>query len=220
MVGTALLVGSVLGVRHALEADHVAAVATLVEEKGRPASAGAAWGIGHSLPIAVLGALFLALDLRLPPVVAAAIEVVVALVLVALGIRVLADREAIGTVILRHMHRNDGDRAEGGHLHVSIGGTEIGLAHSHADEESLAVGIVHGLAGSGGIVVVLASAAPTVPTGAAFLIGFSVASIFAMGLAAWGWGRALGRTTMLRKVAGVASIAIGLLMLVEIARIV
>lgn len=164
MFGTALLVGGALGARYALGADHVAAVAGLVEDNGQPASAGAAWGIGHTHPIIALGVLFLALDLRIPAIVATAFEVGGVVVLVALGLRVLADRESIGFAILRHIHGNEGDTAEGSHVHVSIGGKEIGLTHSHANEKSLAVGIVHGLAGSGGIVVALAVAAPTIPT--------------------------------------------------------
>ncbi len=211
MVGTALLVGAAFGARHALEADHVAAVATLVEERSRPASTGAAWGVGHTLPILVLGALFLALDLEVPPAVSTGFEAVVAVVLVALGVRAIAGREALGTAVVRHLH--DGD----GHHHLTVADREIGLSHSHADEESFAVGVVHGLAGSGGVVVALAAAAPTVAGGAAFLAGFGVATVAAMGAATWAWGRAVGRSGRLRVLAGLASVAVGLLLAAELA---
>lgn len=237
MLGTALLVGGAFGVRHAFEADHVAAVATLVESEDRPASTGAAWGVGHSLPILALGALFLALDLRVPPTAATAFEGVVAVVLVALGLRAVAGREALGLSVLRHIHGSDdehehehrhggghdhdhehehGGDHEGGHLHLTVAGREVGLTHSHADEESFAVGVVHGLAGSGGVVVALAAAAPTAADGAGFLLGFAAATVVAMGLAAWGWGRAVGRTGALRVVAGLASVAVGLLLFAEV----
>jgi len=216
-VSTGVLVGGVFGARHAFEADHVAAVATLVEDERRPVTTGIAWGLGHSLPILLLGAIFLALDLRVPDAVATAFEVVVAVVLVALGLRVLAGREALGLALLRHIHGEDGGHADGGHLHVTLGGKEIGLTHSHADEESLAVGVVHGLAGSGGVVVALAATAPTVTRGVAFLIGFSLASVGAMGIAAWAWGRVLGQAGRLRIAAGVASVAVGLLLFLETA---
>lgn len=227
MLGTALLVGGAFGVRHAFEADHVAAVATLVEEEDRPASTGAAWGVGHSLPILLLGALFLALNLRVPSTVATAFEAVVAVVLVALGLRAIAGRESLGTSIVRHIHGNaehEGDDHDGahahehghGHLHLTVAGREIGLTHSHADEESFAVGVVHGLAGSGGVVVALAAAAPSVADGAGFLLGFAVATVLAMGLAAWGWGRAVGRADALRVVAGLASVGVGLLLFAEV----
>jgi len=235
MLGTALLVGGAFGVRHAFEADHVAAVATLVEAEDRPASTGAAWGVGHSLPILALGALFLALDLRVPPAAATGFEVIVAFVLVALGARAVAGREALGLSLLRHVHGTDADADhehrhggghdhdheheadhEGGHLHLTVAGRDVGLTHSHADEESFAVGVVHGLAGSGGVVVALAAAAPTAADGAGFLLGFAAATVVAMALAAWGWGRAVGRADTLRAVAGLASIAVGLLLFAEI----
>jgi hypothetical protein len=210
--GTALLVGLAFGARHALEADHVAAVATLVEGDNSSASTGAAWGVGHSLPILALGALFLALDLEIPPPVATAFEAIVAAVLVVLGVRAIAGREALGTAILRHVH--DGGQRD--HRHLSVAGRQLGLVHSHADEESFAVGVVHGLAGSGGVVVALAAAAPTVAGGAAFLGGFAVATVAAMGVAAWGWGHAVGRAARLRVVAGLLSVAVGLLLAAEL----
>lgn len=77
-------------------------------------------------------------------------------------------------------------------------------------------GSYHGLAGSGGVVVALAAASPTVASGAAFLIGFSVASIAAMGVASWVWGRAIGQARKLRVIAGVVSIAVGILLFMEI----
>jgi ABC-type nickel/cobalt efflux system permease component RcnA len=246
MLGTALLVGGAFGVRHAFEADHVAAVATLVEEGNRPASTGAAWGVGHSIPILLLGALFLALDLRVPTAVATAFEAVVAVVLVALGVRAVAGREALGLSLLRHVHGDGhahgdegnehghahthdehahGDdehahehaRAPGeGHLHLTVLGREIGLTHSHADDASFAVGVVHGLAGSGGVVVALVAAAPTAADGAGFLLGFAVATVVAMGLAAWGWSRAVARAGTFRVLAGIASIGVGLLLFAEV----
>jgi hypothetical protein len=213
--GTALLVGLAFGARHALEADHVAAVATLVEGRGRPASTGAAWGVGHSLPILALGAVFIALGVEIPPTAATAFEAVVAAVLVVLGVRAIAGREALGTAVLRHVHGDD-DQDAGGHRHLSVAGRELGLDHSHADEESFAVGVVHGLAGSGGVVVALAAAAPTATGGAAFLGGFAVATVAAMGIAAWGWGQAVGRSARLRAVAGLLSVAVGLLLAAEL----
>lgn len=214
MVGAALLAGGAFGVKHALEADHVAAVATLVEDGDRPASTGIAWGLGHSVPVLALGALFLSFDLDVPPAVATGFEALVGLVLVALGLRVLAGREAIGTSILRHGHGEGGgdDGPADGHLHLRVGGTDVGLVHTHADEESLAVGVGHGLAGSGGLVVALAAAARSDAVGAAFLLGFATATVAAMGVAAWGLGRAVDRVDVLRPVAGLASVAVGALL--------
>jgi len=212
MIETALLLGGAVGARHALEADHVAAVATLTDEAARPGSTGAAWGIGHSIPVLALSAVFLAFGLRVPPAAATAVEAVVAIVLVALGVRAIAGHEAIGTAILRHAHGGGGEEAGGGHLHLRLGGREVGVGHTHADEESFAVGVVHGLAGSGGVVVALAAAAPTDAAGAGFLAGFAGATVLAMALASWGCSRAFGRMGALRTLAGVGSVAVGVLL--------
>jgi hypothetical protein len=213
-LGTGLLAGGAFGTRHALEPDHVAAVATLVEDEERPGITGAAWGVGHSLPIVLLGGLFLALDVQIPAAVATGFEVLVGVVLVALGVRTLAGREALGLGVLRHAH-DDGDERD--HRHLTVAGRRVGLGHSHEDEESLAVGVVHGLAGSGGVVVALAAAAQTTVGGASFLVGFSLASVLAMSVAAWVWGRAVGQSRRLRLVAGGASVLVGLVLLAEIA---
>ena len=215
-IGTGIILGGAFGIRHAFEADHIAAVATLVEDEQHPASTGAAWGVGHSLPILILGALVLALNLQIPPSITAAFELLVAVILIVLGLRVLAGREGFGIAILRHIHGNRDD-ANRGHRHVTVGNTQIGLRHSHRDEESLTVGVIHGLAGSGGVVVALTAASPTVTSGASFLIGFSLASILAMSVISWVWGRALGQAHRLRILAGMASIMVGLLLLVETA---
>lgn len=214
-VSTGLLVGGAFGARHALEADHVAAVSTLVENEERPLATGAAWGIGHSVPIFLLGAFFLASGIRVPGSFARAFELLVAVILVALGVRVLAAREAPGLTVLRHIHGDRSGRANGGHRHLSIGGREVGLTHTHANQESMAVGIIHGFAGSGGVVVALAAAAQTIAGGLAFLIGFSIASVAAMGVAAWAWGRVVGHANKLRVLAGGTSIVVGLLLFAE-----
>jgi high-affinity nickel permease len=96
----ALLVGGAFGVRHAFESDHVAAVATLVEDRNDVASTGAAWRVGHSLPIVAIGLLFLAADLRIPTVVAMGMELLVGVLLVGLGLRAIAGGDAVGTAVV------------------------------------------------------------------------------------------------------------------------
>jgi len=215
-LGTGVLAGGVFGARHALEPDHVAAVATLVEDEERPGITGATWGTGHSLPILLLGGLFLALDIQIPASVATGFELLVVGVLIGLGLRTLAGREAMGLALLRHAHDREENWSGQRHRHLSLGSKQIGLLHSHEDEESLAVGVIHGLAGSGGVVIALAAASQTTVGGVAFLIGFSLASVLAMGLASWTWGQAVGQSHRLRVIAGGASVLVGLLLFAEI----
>lgn len=215
-LGTGLLAGVLFGARHALDPDHVAAVATLVEGEERPGLTGAAWGTGHSLPILLLGGLFLAVDVEIPPTIATAFELLIAVILVGLGVRSIAGREAFGLALLRHAHGNIHTSGGRKHRHLHVAGRRIGVLHSHEDEESLAVGVIHGLAGSGGVVIALAAASQTTVGGTVFLLGFSLASILAMGVAAWTWGQAIGQSHKLRLVAGGASVLVGLLLFVQI----
>jgi hypothetical protein len=265
----ALLAGGLLGVRHAVETDHVAAVAALVDRgDDRPGLVGASWGVGHSLPVAAAGLAFLLLGVRFPDAVFVAVEAVVGLVLVALGGRLL-----VGEVVrLRHAHDGTDD-----HGHLGVGSLLVGLTHSHRsphahshahgagdgddseeahvhahthahgdghthpglpgrepadrarddpapaerpfDRGGFAVGALHGLAGSGALVVALVATAPSVDSALAFLGGFSVCSIVTMAVVSAVWGRALdtrGRR-LLVTVAGVVGLAVGLTLLAEVA---
>lgn len=218
MFGAALLAGAAFGARHAVESDHVAAVATLVEDGRSSLSTGAAWGVGHSLPVLALGAVFVGLGLRPPAAVATGLELVVGLALVVLGLRAVAGRQPLGTVVARHVHGDRDDHDHGHrHHHVRVAGRTVGLTHSHAAGESFAVGVVHGLAGSAGVVVALAATAGGPVDGAGFLAGFSAASVGAMAVAAWAWGRAVGHTARLRVLAGVASVVVGVVLVARAA---
>jgi cytochrome c biogenesis protein CcdA len=153
--------GLVVGMRHALEPDHLAAVSALVADEPRPHRAsllGALWGVGHSVSLIGAGALLLALRTQMPPRWADGFELFVAVVLIALGIR-----------SLRSIHRS-----RHSHTHVHLG--RLTLARPFA------VGIAHGLAGTGAIT---ALALATMPGRAAALIwiaAFAIGSILGMAL--------------------------------------
>lgn len=212
---TALVAGSVVGVRHALEADHLAAVATLVEGERGDGYVGASWGVGHSVPVAGLGLLFVALGVRLPTPVTRFFEVVVGVVLVALGVRLLAGL-AGDTAVERHSH------GDGGHAHLRLGTLAVGDSHAHLDGDSFAVGLVHGVAGSGVLVVAMAATAPTLDAALAFLVAFSLCSTLTMATVALAWGRALGTglTDVLRVLAALVGIGAGVLLLGQSAGVV
>jgi len=196
--------GAVLGVRHSFEPDHLAAVVNLVdeEEENRSAAVGALWGAGHSLPVALSGAALLALGVRVPDSVAGWFELVAGAVLVYLGLRTVLD------VFSVERHEHDG----GEHTHLSLGPVALGGTHSHYEKESFLVGIVHGLAGSGLVVVLVTPTVPTTSAAVGFLAAFAVASVVAMGVLSYLWGAVLGfekHAPKVRAAAGVASVAVG-----------
>ncbi len=92
IVATASALGLLTGLRHAFEPDHLAAISTLVSERSsqkRATWVGLAWGLGHALPLIALGGTLLVLRITLSPRTATMFEALVALMLVALGIRAL-----------------------------------------------------------------------------------------------------------------------------------
>lgn len=203
-----LAFGTTVGVAHSFEADHLAAVASLVEDErdARPGLVGTSWGVGHALPIAAVGGLFLLAGARLPDLVATVAEALAGLALVVIGARVAL----LGLETTRHTH--DGDT----HAHVSLGPIDLGTTHSHHGGESFVVGILHGLAGSGVAIGGLATGA-TLVEGVSLLGAFAVASILTMGVVSVLWGRVLSLSTgrALQTVAGAAAIVIGLSIVVE-----
>ncbi|AXG09089.1 urease accessory protein UreH domain-containing protein [Haloplanus rubicundus] len=210
----AAVAGGALGARHALETDHLAAIVTLVDDDpSRPGLVGASWGVGHTLPIAALGVTFLLLGVRLPTSVTALFEGVVGVVLVYLGARMLAG-------VLGYREHDHGTHPLHGHLQV--GDLSLGGGHVHLHGDSVLVGALHGVAGSGALVVALVAAAPDLPTGVAFLAAFGVGSVLTMAAASAVWGRSLdaGARRTLRGLAGVVGVAVGCLLLAEVAGLV
>ena len=211
-LASALVAGGLVGVRHALELDHLAAVTTLAEDEGHPSFVGASWGIGHSIPIAVVGLLFVVLGIRLPASVTHFFEVVVGAVLVVLGVRMLARAAGVSLPTLRG--HNHGEKR---HRHLSFGDVALGTKHTHVHDESFAVGVLHGFAGSGALVVVMVSAAPGMDQAVAFLAAFSLLTVATMAGVSVLWRRsmAFGGTRILRATAGVVGIVAGGLLVVE-----
>jgi len=200
-------VGGAVGFRHAFEPDHIAAVVNIVDKEGRDrsASVGAVWAAGHSLPIALSGLTLFFLGVRVPDPVAGWFELLAGTVLVYLGARTLVN------VLNVERHEHDGDE----HTHLSLGPISVGGTHSHYEGESFLVGVVHGLAGSGLVVVVLTPTVPTATAAVVFIGAFAVASVVAMGGLSYVWGSALGyeeHAPKIRAVAGAVSVFVGVSM--------
>ncbi len=172
--------GLLLGFRHAFEPDHLAAVSTLATRQGRLRDAcrlGLAWALGHTASIgAVVGAIIV-FGVHLPARLWPAADLLVALLLIGLG----------GTVILRYArgrwHLHVHAHAGGSHLHLHSHAQEAAHQHAHPQGDarrSLGFGLLHGLAGSAAILVLLVAAAPTRTAQLAYLVAFAIGTMIGM----------------------------------------
>lgn len=157
--------GLVMGVRHAFEGDHLAAVATLATREGDSRAdllRGAAWGLGHTITLLLVGAVCLFLGAAVPERWASRLELVVGVMLLGLGIDTLL-----------RLHRrpgSTGDRAEHSHPHPP--GTFPGRA--------FVVGLVHGLAGSAALFLLTLQTVGSFWPGLAYIALFGLGSILGM----------------------------------------
>ena len=175
-------VGGLLGLRHAFEPDHLAAVSTLATRPGArlwsAARLGLVWGMGHTVTVGAVALLIVAFGIHLPPSLWPAAELVVAGLLVLLG-SVVVWRYARGRW---HMHRHVHASASP-HVHLHSHASDLGHGHVHAAPDarrSLGFGVAHGLAGSGAIAALLVGAAPDAASRAAYFAAFSAGTIIGM----------------------------------------
>lgn len=217
--------------RHALEPDHLVAVSTLVAEENRlwpAARLGLVWGLGHQLPLILLGVPVLLLRLRLPSSLEHLVDLVVGLILIALGIRVVwrLRRQHVHA----HLHEHNGHRHTHFHAH---GHDQAPHHHGHVHPSpvrerqgwlTFAIGLVHGLGGSSAVVVLALGAAPTLVRGVLYLLTFGTGvcvGMFALTLCLIGpavstLSRFTRVHTALRVAAGLISVALGVFMWVQI----
>ncbi|HEY8516094.1 MAG TPA: urease accessory protein [Candidatus Binatia bacterium] len=219
-----LLMGALVGVRHALEADHVAAVAALTTRSaslGDRVKLAAAWGGGHAASLMVAGAALVLLGVSLPEPAARGFEALAGVVLVALGVDVL--RRVRERRIHVHVHQH-GDAAPHVHVHAHAGESAPHEHSPHHHEHpatplprALAVGTLHGLAGSGALVLLalpmLGSPVRALLYVATFAIGSIVGMVLfslALSLPLVWWPRLLQASTgKIETALGVVTIALG-----------
>jgi high-affinity nickel-transport protein len=188
------LLGIVVGLRHALEPDHLAAVSTLVALERRSARAallGASWGLGHAGAILAAGGALVLLQAGLPARLGDLAELCVAAVLIALGARSLiaSVREAREGGQSAHHH--------GGLAHVHAG--PAGHLHLGAltfSRRPFLVGLVHGLAGSGAVAALALASLPTQPARLIYVLLFGAGSVGGMALLTALYALGLGRITL------------------------
>ena len=217
----ALGVGFLLGVRHAMDADHVVAVSTLVSQHKsllRACLLGTFWGVGHTIALMAAGLVTIAFKMTISPAVERGLEMAVALMLILLGAHVLL--RCLATV---HVHRHEHTHGEGthSHLHVHVGGDAHAHGHLLRDgARPLLVGMVHGLAGSAALMLLALATIPSPGAALLYVLVFGVGSTGGMlvlsGVIGLPFAVAAGRSQAAQRaiqvVAGLASLAFGLLM--------
>jgi hypothetical protein len=217
MTGTALNVvsflflGFFLGMRHAIDADHVIAIATIVSrERSLAGSAliGAAWGVGHTITVMALGAMIIVFGVVIPPQLGLSMEFAVGIMLVLLGVFTLTGMgRGVGAA---HPHAGvPGGRASDLHDHLHAHGDYVHRhphghgagAHGHAEAHTplarldhsglgritlykwlrpFVVGLVHGLAGSAAVALMVLSIIREPLAALGYLLLFGLGTIVGM----------------------------------------
>jgi high-affinity nickel permease len=178
--------GFLLGMQHALEADHIAAVSSIAARRSRISDIvkhGLTWGLGHTLTLFVFAGVAILLGRAIPESVAKPIEGAVGIMLIGLGAHVLWRlwRDRV------HFHRHGhADGTVHFHAHSHAGDTLQHVRTLHAHEHgfrwrTLLVGLMHGMAGSAALLVLAATQASSPAAGLGYVALFGIGSMIGMG---------------------------------------
>lgn len=169
-----LLLGFFLGVKHALEADHIVAISTIVSEEKNPLQAsviGAFWGLGHTASLFIIGIIVLLFNVVIPPMLSVWVELIVGYMLIFLGIQTLLRQK-----FLIHKHTHSHNDKEHTHHHVHTKEKQLHFHH----QKPFFVGIIHGLAGSGGLMILILGSIHSLLGGVLYLLLFGFGSVLGM----------------------------------------
>lgn len=217
-----LVLGFVLGLRHATEADHLAAVSTIVSEKKNLFTAsvvGGLWGIGHTISLFAVGLLVILLKLQISETVENRLEAVVGVMLVLLGLnafRKLFQAEKV------HFHTHE----HGGHAHTHVHTHNVESkeeSHHRFSPRSLVVGMVHGLAGSAALMLMVVPTISSPLLAMVYILIFGIGSIGGMMLMSlliglpfhFTAGRFAKLNSIIRFCAGIFSVGLGVSIIYE-----
>ncbi len=189
----ALILGFLLGLKHATDADHVVAVSTIVGEDRnvwRGIWVGGAWGLGHTTPLLILGIVILTFRGLLDGYesIAQVFEFGVGVMMVLLGAQVFWNL-ARGRL---HVHEHSHDESQHVHIHgthdpAASADVESGHGFFHLGKpffrvKSYSIGVVHGLAGSAAVMLILLNTLPSFWAGVGYLVLFGIGTVLSMAL--------------------------------------
>lgn len=179
--------GFLLGMQHALEADHIAAVSSIAARRtnvGDIVKHGLTWGLGHTLTLFIFAGAAIALGHAIPEHLARPLEAAVGVMLVGLGAHVLWRLWRDGVHFHQHSH---GDGTRHLHVHSHAGEKTLHQFSAHAHEHgfrwrSLLVGLMHGMAGSAALLVLAVSQVANPIYGMLYVLLFGIGSMLGMGV--------------------------------------
>jgi ABC-type nickel/cobalt efflux system permease component RcnA len=183
--------GFLLGMQHALEADHIAAVSSIAARRthiGDIVKHGLTWGLGHTLTLFVFAGAAILLGHAIPEQLARPLETAVGIMLVGLGTHVLWRLWRDRVHFHRHGH-GDGTVHIHAHSHAGEAVSHARAPHSHARHthehgfrwRTLLVGLMHGMAGSAALLVLAVSRAASPVAGLGYIALFGIGSMVGMG---------------------------------------
>ncbi|WP_020062538.1 HoxN/HupN/NixA family nickel/cobalt transporter [Bacillus sp. 123MFChir2] len=175
-----LALGFVLGIKHAIEPDHIIAVSTIASQSkklSRSTLAGVFWGIGHTATLFIIGIILIFMKGEIPEKWAMSLEFLVGIMLVYLGVTTVSSLKNIHV----HQHEHDGEEHKHIHSHIHSGKHEHQHQHKNVSYfKSMMIGLVHGLAGSGAMVLLTMSTVKSVWEAAIYILIFGIGTVIGM----------------------------------------
>ncbi len=185
----ALALGIILGLRHALDPDHVVAVSTIVSEYRNPLRSfwvGISWGLGHTTTLFIIGIVIIALRLTIPERMALFLEFAVGTMLVALGAQVIYNFQK--KRVHQHAHGHEEDAHTHFHSHAENPAHSPehhgvrGIGKPFFRKKSFFIGTVHGLAGSAALTLLVLASIDSALAGMGYILLFGLGSVLSMGI--------------------------------------
>ena len=172
--------GFILGIKHAIEPDHVIAVSTIASQSKKlwhSSLAGVFWGVGHTLTLFVVGIMVILFKGQISEKWAMSLEFLVGIMLVYLGVKTIFSFKKIHL----HQHKHDGDDHKHVHTHQNSG--EHDHKHQHKKVtylKSMFIGLIHGLAGSGAMILLTVSTVKSMAEAAIYILIFGAGTVIGM----------------------------------------
>lgn len=177
------------GLEHAFEADHLLAVNSLVTNRNKIKEAvkdGVYWGIGHTVTIFVVGILMIGFKVTVSQHIFSYLEASVGLMLVFLGIYRMTKifKKNTHSHTYSHSHSNSATHSHTySHSHLYVVSSHNHINNTKNHKAAFGVGLVHGLAGSGALVVLVLTQMKTATEGLLYILIFGIGSILGMFIA-------------------------------------